>query len=327
MFENIHFQYVNFESPSKKNTSEIYLKKYRMTDISQESRLFYENQKEDVDFSIEGEGKTVFPRPLSASAKNNLLYLQVFGLTTAGSNFYTRRKNYDSYLLLYTYQGEGILEYDGKEYNLTSGSLCFIDCRKPHFYCTTEGAWIHAVLHFNGHGAEYLYSQFYQDHNAVLHTERSHQLQNNLENVLRSCQGISRFYELETSHSLETLILRILEEKYRDGQNVPDYILYLRKYIEHNFTQPLSLETLSAFANISKYHLDREFKKYVGFSIHEYLIELRIDRARFLLSTTEFTIAQISRTCGFLNYSNFYKLFIKSMQMTPMEFRKTVGSK
>lgn len=182
MFENIHFQYVNFERPSKQSTSEKYLRKYGMTDISRESKEFYENQKDDVDFSIEGEGgRTFFPRPLSASAADNLLYLQMFALIYAGSHFYTRRKNYNSFLLLYTYQGQGRLEYENQNYLLVPGSLCFIDCRTPHFYCTTYDTWYHAVLHFSGHPAEYFYRQFYQDCSAVFQMEHSEPLQNHLE--------------------------------------------------------------------------------------------------------------------------------------------------
>lgn len=326
MFENIQFQSINFEKPSTQDASEKYLAKYGIAEEKLETGSFYKERKEDIDFLLEGEGKAFFPRPRNSSSKGSLLYLQVFGLMNASSSFYTRRKNYESFLLLYTYQGEGYLEYDNATYDLIPGSIALIDCRRPHYYCTAAAAWEHASFHFNGSGAEYLFRQFYQDGSAVYPCGHPGRFQNDLENILHSCQGNSRFCELETSHLIETCILRILKEKYQKCERIPDYILYLRKYMEHNYTQPLSLGSLSAFANISKFHLAREFKKHTGFTVNEYLIELRLDKAVFLLTTTDIAIGQISQLCGFTNYSNFYKLFIQKNKVSPAAFRENFHS-
>lgn len=322
MFENIEFQYTNFEGATKPVMTDKYLEKHGLLNLESELRTFYESQKEDVDFFIEGEGRTLFPGPISPSAKNALLYLQVFGVSSAGAKFFTRRKNYDSYLLLYTYEGQGRLEYEGEAYDLVPDSICLIDCQKPHYYYTVEPSWLHAVLHFNGHGAQYLFQQFFVDRAAVFETRHMNRFQNDLENILRVCQNGSHFFELETSHLLEALLLGVVKEKYRDYKSVPDYILYLRKYMEHNFSRQLSLDELAEFANVSKYHLAREFKRHTGFTINEYVIELRLNRAEMLLSTSDLAIGQISQICGFSNYSNFYKLFYKKKGTTPAKFRK-----
>lgn len=322
MFENIQFQYLNFKHPTKSPKIETYLEDYEILNSITEFGSFYKTQKKDVDFSLEGDGKTFFPGPLSPSAKKSLLYLQVFGLNNAGPHHYTQRKNYDSYLLLYTYNGKGFLRYEDKEYELHSGCICLIDCRRPHFYSTTEAPWNHFILHFNGQNAEYLFEQFYRDNSVMFQTDRPNQLQNCIENVLRACQSNYRFYELKTSHLLEELIMEIIDEKYHNTQRIPDFILNLRNYMDHHFTEQLSLNELSEFTKISKYHLSREFKKYTGFTINEYLINSRLDRAKYLLSNTELSITQISQICGFVNYSNFYNLFLKNTGTIPTDFRK-----
>lgn len=322
MFENIQFQSMNFERPLNSVSMEKQLKKYGILDSVAEENSFYRNQKDDVDFMIQGDGKTFLPPPLSASAKNHLLYLQVFGLNNAGAHYFTQRKNYDSCLLLYTYGGEGILKYENKEYKLLPGCVCLLDCRRLHFYSTVKAPWSHAILHFNGQNAVYLFEQFYRDHTAVFQTHRSGQLEHCIENILYAYQSNSCFFELKTSHLLEELIIRLINEKYEDLQKIPEPIQNLRSYLERHFAEQLSLDMLSGISNMSKYHLSREFKKYTGFTINEYLISLRLERAKFLLSNTELPITQISQMCGFVNYSNFYNLFRKNTGMIPNEFRK-----
>ncbi len=96
-----------------------------------------------------------------------------------------------------------------------------------------------------------------------------------------------------------------------------DYITCLIRYMESNYTSPLSLDDLSSFAGVSKYHLSREFKKRTGFSPGDYLIELRMNRACFLLTGTTLTVEAISRMSGFGNYPNFLKLFKKEREQHP----------
>ena len=113
----------------------------------------------------------------------------------------------------------------------------------------------------------------------------------------------------------------LIKEKNKDLLNVPDYIRYLQRYLESNFTKRLTLDELADFAGLSKYHLEREFKKYIGYSVNAYLIELRLSRACFLLSNTQLTIGQISDISGFSNYANFLKLFKDRKGVSPKEYR------
>lgn len=321
MFEHIHFQYIKFDMPYNGKNTERQLEKYGLLEESLQMEDFYKEHIDEVDFSLEGEARNLFPPPLSSTAKENLLYLQVFGLMDAGVHFFTKRKNYPSYLLLYTYDGVGKLEYDETEYPLEKDCGFLIDCRKEHVYYTAGTHWDLSILHFNGHSADILFQQFYQDQTPIFQTSRTSAYQQNLENLLLSCQDVSRFREFDTSLLLEKLILEIIKEKYKDDQNVPEYIIYLKKYMENHFDSPLSLDELSAFTNISKYHLAREFKRYTGFTINEYLIALRLERAKFLLSNTGLPLGQISQTVGFSNYSNFYKLFCRDCGISPSEYR------
>ena len=58
------------------------------------------------------------------------------------------------------------------------------------------------------------------------------------------------------------------------------------KHMEQQFMEDISLDTLAELTRTNKYHLSKEFKRYTGFSPHDYLIWLRINQAKILLKTT-----------------------------------------
>ena len=316
MFESIHFQSFDFLQPMK-STDDIDQYK-NLQDLIKD----FKDLPAHLSFSIEGNSQFITPLPTTSYARDHLLYIQAFSLLDAGQGFFTKRKDYASYLLLYTYEGEGILEYDGKTYHLSPGYGFLIDCRKAHHYYTSSSHWKHAILHFNGTCADWLFEKFYMEKNALFFSPINSPFQTGVENLIRTYQTAGPYREFEVSVLLQTLLLDIIKEKDKDASHTPDYIRYLQNYMDHNFTNAMKLDDLSAFAGMSKYHLDREFKKFTGLSINAYLVELRLNHARFLLRNSDLSATQISSLSGFSTYANFLKLFKDRMQMTPTAYRK-----
>lgn len=64
---------------------------------------------------------------------------------------------------------------------------------------------------------------------------------------------------------------------------VPDIIVAIQSYLDRNYSRNISLDDLSRIFSISKFHMSREFKRYVGKSPNDYLIGIRLDKAKVLL--------------------------------------------
>ena len=64
---------------------------------------------------------------------------------------------------------------------------------------------------------------------------------------------------------------------------MPDYLKHLLKELENHFLEPFSLEEYAARIGLSNYHLPREFRKYVGTTMNEYVITMRLNSAKELL--------------------------------------------
>lgn len=277
----------------------------------------------DEDYHIDGKSRYLLPHPMTEERKDKLIYLQSFCYMMSGCEYYTKRSHYASFLLLYTCQGRGELEYDGKKYFLNENDLFLIDCRKPHIYGTKGEFWNHLDLHFFGGISEYFYQENFSGKNPVFHCQQPVNYQNQLEKILMIHTGYSMRRDFELSHCIEELLLQILDyvETPQELAEIPDNFRFLINYLERHFQKEISLEDMAKLAGVSKYHLCRKFKQYTGFSPKEYLIHLRILQAETLLQDTELPGYKIGILVGLPNEANFIGHFKKKNGMSPGEYR------
>lgn len=100
-----------------------------------------------------------------------------------------------------------------------------------------------------------------------------------------------------------------------------DVIEASKKYIEDNFTKNITLEDVSMEVNISTYYLSRIFKEATGRNFIDYLTGLRIEKAKELLSTTQYSMKEICSMSGYVDPNYFSKIFKKIVGVTPTEYR------
>ena len=91
------------------------------------------------------------------------------------------------------------------------------------------------------------------------------------------------------------------------------------------YSQDISLADISFQACLSPTHLFRIFKQIYHCSPHQYLIQVRLDNARFLLKSTDYSLNEIVNLVGFTCPSTFIKLFKNKFQFTPGTYRAHVS--
>lgn len=95
----------------------------------------------------------------------------------------------------------------------------------------------------------------------------------------------------------------------------------VKEFIDANLDSDLGLAEIAAVANLSQFHFARAFRKSVGVTPQQYLMERRIERAKQLLSKDDLPIVEISLLTGFKNQSHFTTLFRKFTNLTPKTWR------
>ncbi len=93
-------------------------------------------------------------------------------------------------------------------------------------------------------------------------------------------------------------------------------------YIGNNLHNNITVEELAALACYSKDHFTRFFKSINGITPCEFIIRKRIEKAQYLLLTTDMTQSQIIEETNFKTVSYFCRMFKKYTSYTPVEYRK-----
>ncbi len=109
--------------------------------------------------------------------------------------------------------------------------------------------------------------------------------------------------------------------KLAQGKLSPKKLKLVVEFIDENLDKDLNLTTLASLVRLSQYHFSRAFKRSTNLSPHQYVIQKRVERAKYLLKQSNFTINEIAIECGFANPSHFAKYFRKQAGIAPSEFR------
>lgn len=94
-----------------------------------------------------------------------------------------------------------------------------------------------------------------------------------------------------------------------------------KEFIISNYNKCIDLEDIAKSACLSVNHLLRTFKQAYGVSPHQYLMKVRIDRAKYLLKNTRYTLNEIVEIVGFECPSSFIRLFKAMNKITPGKYR------
>lgn len=93
------------------------------------------------------------------------------------------------------------------------------------------------------------------------------------------------------------------------------------KFIEGNIEKSITLRDMANAVNMSQYHFCRLFKKACGYSPYEYLLMVRIDKAKYLLKNTDIPIKNVAQQVGYQNASTFSSVFTTKVGLSPRAFR------
>lgn len=115
----------------------------------------------------------------------------------------------------------------------------------------------------------------------------------------------------------------IVQESSGENKNaISPVINKVYTYIDEHYNEPLSLDHLADTFYVNKYTLSRMFKRQLMLTVYEYITMKRINSAKLKIQKGT-PPSQVYLEVGFNDYSTFYRLFKKTVHMSPQEFAKT----
>jgi AraC-like DNA-binding protein len=130
---------------------------------------------------------------------------------------------------------------------------------------------------------------------------------------------------LETQGIILQLVSRFLNSHRFRAKNpdpVPSKILEAISYIQLNLKKDLTVGVLAKRANLNQDYFSRLFLQFTGERPLAYIHAKRIERAQYLIATTNLSYIQVAEETGFDNLPYFSRIFKKVTSLTPGEYRK-----
>ena len=101
-----------------------------------------------------------------------------------------------------------------------------------------------------------------------------------------------------------------------------NYIRKIRIYVEHNFTQDISLQSLASYTNLHPSYVSSLFKRITGTSVMMYVHIVRIKKAKkLMMENHSLSQDEVSKMVGYTRLRNYYKVFKKISGTTPGAFK------
>jgi len=145
------------------------------------------------------------------------------------------------------------------------------------------------------------------------------ELYNMTGDYIRNTENLDNIYSfsLWIKDKINDFIKKVMGKRKRQGR-----IHYAVEYIKQNLNKKLTLEEVASSIALSESHFSRIFQKELGYTLSEYINKLKIEKAKKLMNTGNFSIIEIALSLNYYDQSYFTKIFKKYTGFSPKEYIK-----
>ncbi|MGN1328529.1 MAG: helix-turn-helix domain-containing protein [Eubacterium sp.] len=248
----------------------------------------------------------------SQNAKKLLYYPIAVGDFYCNKDYIVSRDRYDSILIIFVLSGSITLEQDGI-YTANGNEALIVDCYKPHKYYSndeTHTLW----LHFDGNN-----SREWLKETGLQKIYCSSEIAERILKIINYIKHNGSEYDI--SSTLYSVICKLSKPKDSIQNERFKQINQSKEYIENNFNSQISVYDIAKSVNMSTSYFSKIFKKGTGLSPYDYLLSVRLEKAKEMLHKTNLSVSQIAYQTGFNSDANFIYFFKKQTGISPLKFR------
>lgn len=237
--------------------------------------------------------------------------------------------HHDYHELYYLVKGEATYFVGNSIFLLKSGDFCFISKGELHKTNYDESKSIERILlKFDDGFLGKEYKQFVN----LLRDNKHIQLEDAaiplleiiFQKIEKECNEHKKNYkEMNQLYLREIMLLLNRHSKQNSTQSLNNTNKIVQSavlYIEHNYSQNLSVASLASMYSLSVGYFSKMFKQITGVTPNEYIIMTRITAAKEKLSRKNVRITDVATECGFSDSNYFAMVFKKSVGITPKKY-------
>ena len=213
------------------------------------------------------------------------------------------------YLLHYIFSGAGVFRINNTDHKASEGQLCIL---RPYevmnYYADPNDPW-----HYCWVGFECTLDIPALKTLTLLELPQARHIFDSLKNADlieydREYYVCAKLYELIT----------VFQQMSAHVKNQPvDFIFKVKHYIDANYHRPITMEQLAESMEVSRSYFSTAFRKYVGRSPQQYLIDVRLEHAAELLVNEGCKVNQAAFQSGYTDVYTFSRMFKKKYGVSP----------
>ncbi len=243
------------------------------------------------------------------------------------SSFETSRPGGRSdYQLLYVAKGTADFKIDGELMTMEEGSAVIYFPHQPQYYNyrlenNPEVYW----LHFSGTQVETYLKSLDFVNGSLFNVGIKNEYIPIFEKIIRELQVRRKcFFELSNLYALELLSLmsRNMSEGSSNIYRINEQLQNIIELMNKSFPQKQSVTEYAKLCNMSTCWFINCFRTYTGMTPQQYITDIRVAKAKELLSYSSFNISEIASIVGYDNPFYFSRIFKKNTGQSPREYRK-----
>ncbi len=135
------------------------------------------------------------------------------------------------------------------------------------------------------------------------------------------CHNLNELFDV-LAECMKNIVKKNIQVQKEDGRRP---IRIAKQYIQNHYMEGISLEEVAGMVGFSPAYFSGLIKKEMGIGFSDYLIQLRMEKAKELLKGTNENIKDICRKVGYSDLKHFTTLFKKYTGIKPGEYRKLYG--
>ncbi len=234
----------------------------------------------------------------------------------------------DEYQLVYIIKGEGYFESANcNKTKVKAGDILFLFPHEWHCYApNTNTGWTEYWVGFKGPNIDKRVEHgFFSPQQPILNIGYSVGIENCYQEMIRETEQERTGFQILISsivlHLLGSVIYKHNNKQY-ESNAVVEKINHARKVMKENVDGSITLEDIASDLNLSYTWFRRTFKEYTGISPAQYQLQMKLNRAKELLTNSNLNISEIAYELGFDSASHFCTFFKSREKVTASEYRE-----
>ena len=251
------------------------------------------------------------------------LRISKFGITYPNKDYYIKREPSPCYIIEYVISGHGYLEINGEKHRINPGDTYIIH---PGDFCTyyadKDDPYQKCWINFN---FEFFFTQMLSLYEINDRVFREMDLSHFFEELFKLEELYTTNDELcvTVSKIIFNAVMDIALHKENDTTSTRQELAYkVKLLLSKSVTTRITINDIAKKFYRSKDDITRQFKKKYNTTPHNYLLNLRIGRAKNMLVNSKKTLAEIANHLCFSSEYHFSNTFKKKVGVSPSEFRK-----